>query len=125
MHVPINVIDSSERFEAAIEAVQKRSPVPREEWEAMTALEREAAFTVSRVTQAEVLQQVLDSIESAVRMGTDFRGFRDDVYERLIESWGGEIPGRLETIFRTNLATAYGEGRHAIISAPTVKEARP
>ena len=29
------------------------------------------------------------------------------------------------TIFRTNIQTAYAEGRHAINSAPAVKEARP
>jgi SPP1 gp7 family putative phage head morphogenesis protein len=121
----VNVIDSAERFEAAMEAMEKRAPVPRDEWDAMTALERESAFTVSRVTQAEVLQQVLDAVESAVRDGTDLKQFKDDVYAQLVESWGGEIPGRLETIFRTNLSVAYNEGRHAIISAPTVKEARP
>jgi len=125
MHVPVNAIDSSERFDAAIEAIEKRSPVPREEWEAMTALEREAAFTVAHVTEAEVLQQVLDAVESAVRNGTDLEQFKDDIYAQLVESWGGEIPGRLSTIFRTNLMTAYGEGRHSIMSSPTVKQARP
>jgi SPP1 gp7 family putative phage head morphogenesis protein len=122
---PINAIDSSERFEAAIEAINKRAPVDRETWDALSRLERENAFTVSRVAQADVLQQVLDAVQSAVEHGTDLEQFKDDVYGQLLESWGGEMPGRLETIFRTNLITAYNEGRHAIISAPTVKRARP
>jgi SPP1 gp7 family putative phage head morphogenesis protein len=125
MQPPLHAIDSDEKFEAAIEAIQKRTPVPRAEWDAMAKLEREAAFTVSHVTEADVLQQVLDSLEAAVRQGTDFEQFKDEVYLKLLESWGGERPGQLETIFRTNLMTAYNEGRHAIISAPTVKRARP
>jgi uncharacterized protein (DUF2235 family) len=66
---PVGVIDSSERFDAAIEAIEKRSPVPKDEWLAMTKLERENAFTVAHVTQADVLQQVLDAMETAVSVG--------------------------------------------------------
>jgi uncharacterized protein with gpF-like domain len=120
-----NAIDSEYRFQAAIDAVRKRVPVPKGEWEAMTKLERENAFTVARVTEARVLQSVLDAVESAVTNGLKFADFKEDVSTALIEQWGGEIPGRLETIFRTNLQTSYNEGRHAIYSAPTVKEARP
>lgn len=121
----LRAIDSEERFQAAIEAIEKRAPVPRAEWDALTKLERENAFTVSRVTQADVLQDVLDAIKSAVRDGSTFEDFKDEVAVKLIESWGGEIPGRLETVFRSNLATSYSEGRHAIISSPTVRQARP
>lgn len=122
---PVNAIDSSERFQAAIEAISKRAPVPKDEWLRLTSLERESAFTVSRVTEADVLQQVLDAVKSAVENGTDLKQFKDDVYAQLLESWGGERPGMLETIFRTNLMTSYNEGRHAIISSPTVRQARP
>lgn len=122
---PVNAIDSSERFQAAIEAISKRAPVPKDEWLRLTTLERESAFTVSRVTEADVLQQVLDAVKSAVENGTDLEQFKDDVYAQLLESWGGERPGMLETIFRTNLMTSYNEGRHAIISSPTVRQARP
>lgn len=123
--LPIHAIDSEDRFEAAIEAVKKRHPVLKSEWEAMNRYERENAFTVANVTEASVIQDVLDAITRAVEDGTDFEQFKDDCYAQLVESWSGEIPGRLEVIFRTNLLTAYNEGRHAIYSSPTVKEARP
>jgi uncharacterized protein with gpF-like domain len=122
---PLNAIDSSEHFDAAIDAIQKRSPMPKDEWERLSSLERESAFTVAHVTQADVLQDVLDSLESAVTHGTDFEQFKDDCYLQLLESWGGEIPGRMETVFRSNLMTSYNEGRYSILSSPTVKEARP
>jgi hypothetical protein len=122
---PINSIDSSERFDAAIDAIKKRDPMPKEDWDQLSALERESAFTVSHVTEADVLQDVLNSLQSAVEHGTDFEQFKDDCYGQLVSSWGGEIPGRMETVFRTNLAVSYSEGRHSIYSSPTVKEARP
>ena len=118
-------IDPRERHEEAIAAIKKRAPVSRKDWDRMESVEREHAFTVANVTEMRVLQQTLDAVESAVEHGTTLEDFKDAVSVDLIESWGGEIPGRLETIFRTNAQNAYSEGRYAINSAPAVKEARP
>lgn len=114
-----------DRFDAAVEAFRKRVPVDRESWDLLTTQQRERAFTVSRVTEGRVLQSTFDAIDRAVAEGSTLQDFKDSVAADLIESWGGEIPGRLETIFRTNVMGAYGEGRHAIMSSPTVKQARP
>jgi len=114
-----------DRFDAAVEAFRKRVPMDREAWDLLTTQQRERAFMVSRVTEGRVLQDTFDAIDRAVAEGGTFEEFKDAVAADLIESWGGEIPGRLETIFRTNIMTAYGEGRHAIMSSPTVKQARP
>ena len=119
------VLPDSERFGEAIESVRKRVPIARHEWDALQAAERETAFTVANVTEMRVLQQVLDGVEAAVRDGTTLEDFRADIGPSLIESWGGEIPGRMETVFRTNIQVAYSQGRHAINSAPVVREARP
>jgi hypothetical protein len=118
-------IPEHERYREAIDSVRKRVPVPREVWDQMQYEEREHAFTVAQVTRTQVLQQVLDSIDKAVTTGTAITDFRAEVADKLIDQWGSEIPGRIETIFRTNIGAAYAEGRHAINSAPAVKEARP
>jgi hypothetical protein len=120
-----HVIDSQDRFDAAVDAFRKRVPITKDEWIKLDHFERENAFTVAKVTNGRVLQDVCAAIDKAVEQGTDFAQFREDVALDLIEEWGGEIPGRLETIFRTNLQTTYAEGRHAIYSSPTVKQARP
>jgi SPP1 gp7 family putative phage head morphogenesis protein len=119
------VIDSQDRFDAAIDAFRKRVPITKDEWRKLDAFERENAFTVAKVTNGRVLQDVRDAVDKAIEQGTDFKQFREDVEVELIEQWGGEIPGRLETVFRANALTAYSEGRHAIYSSPTVKQARP
>jgi len=118
-------IPESEHYQEAIDSVRKRVPVPRAVWNTMQTEEREHAFTVSQVTRTQVLQQVLDAIDKAVTTGTTIGDFRDEVADKLIDQWGGEIPGRIENIFRTNIGASYAEGRHAINSAPAVKEARP
>jgi SPP1 gp7 family putative phage head morphogenesis protein len=118
-------IPEHEHYREAIDSVRKRVPVPRSVWDSMQTDEREHAFTVSQVARTQVLQQVLDAIDEAVEQGTGIDDFRDEVADSLIDQWGGEIPGRVETIMRQGIATAYSEGRHAINSAPAVKEARP
>jgi len=118
-------IPEHEHYREAIDAVRKRVPVPRAVWDTMQAQEREHAFTVIQVARTQVLQQVLDSIDKAVTTGTAITDFRDEVADKLIDQWGGEIPNRIETIFRTNLMVSYAEGRHAINNAPAVREARP
>ena len=120
-----HVIDSQDRFDGAVDAFRKRVPITKDEWLKLDAFERENAFTVAKVTNGRVLQDVCDAIDKAVEQGTDFAQFKEDVALDLIEEWGGEEPGALENIFRTNAATAYAEGRYAIYSSPTVKQARP
>jgi hypothetical protein len=92
-----------DRFDAAVEAFRKRVPMDREAWDLLTTQQRERAFMVSRVTEARVLQSTFDAIDRAVAEGGTFEEFKDAVAADLIEAWGGEIPGRLETIFRTNI----------------------
>jgi uncharacterized protein with gpF-like domain len=119
------VLPQSERFAEAIASMRRRVPVSRRDWDVMEASERRHAFTVAHVTEMQVLQQTLDALTSAVDEGTTLQDFKDDMQVRLIESWGGEIPGRIETIFRTNVLGSYAQGRHSVLSAPVVKAARP
>jgi hypothetical protein len=99
--------------------------VGREEWDKLNHVERQNAFTVSRVTEGRVLQDVLDKLGSAVEDGTTLEDFKDEIAAELIEAWGGEIPGRLENIFRTNVLSSYAEGRYAVHNNRAVREARP
>jgi SPP1 gp7 family putative phage head morphogenesis protein len=120
-----DAVGSEDKFREAIEAIEKRHPVSRDEFDRLDKYERENAFTASRVAEARVLQNVLDALQTSVREGADFNEFKDSVGAQLVESWGGEIPGRIELIFRQNTMTAYNEGRHTAYSSPTVKKARP
>jgi SPP1 gp7 family putative phage head morphogenesis protein len=118
-------IESDKRYKEAVASVRRRVPMKRDEFDELSTAERQNAFTVAEVTRARVLQQVLDAVDRAVDKGTSFEDFQDEVADSLVESWSGEIPGRLENIFRTNVLTSYADGRHAVNNAPAVREARP
>ena len=113
------------QFDEAVEKFRARVPMTRAAWEKLTEGQREHAFFVSEVATADLVTEVYDAIERAIAAGTTLEEFQATAGQALIKHWGGDKPGRLETIFRTNVQTAYNGGRHAILSAPTVRRARP
>lgn len=117
--------DDPAQFDQAVDAFNARIPMTRAEWDTLAEAEQEFAFTVSRVAQADLVTTVYDKLAAAVRDGTTFEDFQDQVGDQLIQAWGGDIPGRLQTIFRTNVQTAYNAGRFQQMNDPDVKEARP
>lgn len=97
----------------------------REEWSKLRTDEREFAFTVSAAADADMVTEVWEGIDRSLRAGTGWEEFQADMLARLPEAWSGEESPRLETIFRTNVMTAYNAGREAVFTAPAVKEVRP
>jgi SPP1 gp7 family putative phage head morphogenesis protein len=116
--------DPSE-FTEAVEKFRARVPMKRKEWDKLRAAEKEFAFTVSEVALADIIAEVFEGLKQAISKGSTFEEFKADAGAKLEAHWGGEKPGRLETIFRTNVIGAYNSGRHAVLSAPEVKRFRP
>jgi SPP1 gp7 family putative phage head morphogenesis protein len=113
------------RFDEAIRAFRRRSPVTDEVFDLMLEVEREFAFTLANVAQADLVSEVYDAIDRAIRDGTTLEDFKAEVGTALEEAWGGEQPARLEAIFRTNVQGAYNAGRFDRMTAPAAKRARP
>lgn len=125
-HHPLpNVTSDVDRYDEAIHAFQRRLPMSRGEWDELELAERRYAFIVSGVAQADLVLDVFDEIDRSIRDGVDIEDFKAKMAEKLYESWGAEDAPRVETIFRTNVQSAYNEGRYEVFSAPAVKEARP
>jgi SPP1 gp7 family putative phage head morphogenesis protein len=100
--------------------------MPAEEFAELQESEREYAFTVAAVAQADLVAEVYTALERAIETGSTLEDFKAEVGARLEEAWSGSAAGgRIETIFRTNVNSAYNAGRHAVFTAPAVKEARP
>jgi len=91
--------------------------------------EHQAAFTVAKMMQLDLLQAVREEVDAAIATGTTMATFRQNL-QPLLESkgwWGRKevvdpltgdavvaqlgSPRRLQVIFDTNLATAYSEGQ--------------
>lgn len=91
--------------------------------------EHQAAFTVAKATQLDVLQDIRGVVDNAIAKGTTFATFQRQLRPALqAKGWWGRkdvvdpatgdtvtaqlgSPTRLRRIFDTNLATAYSEGQ--------------
>lgn len=121
----MEVTDDPDKFKEAIKAFRKRVPMTEDMWDRLSESEREFAFTVGGVVQADLVTDAWLAIDRAITDGTTFEDFKSEVGAGLEAAWGGADPARLETVFRTNTQMAYTGGRHEILSHPTVKQARP
>lgn len=115
--LPPEIVDAPDaKFDEAVTAWRRRQVLmPDPEFRDLDAAARERSVWVAGVTDARVLQDVFDAIDAAVRDGEDMDTFKERVGVQLEASWGGEQPGRLENVFRTNVMSAYNGGRAAIM----------
>lgn len=97
-------------------------------WQDMLGSQHTAAFTVAKMMDTDLLADVHASLLDAMANGTPFRQWADGIIPTLqAKGWWGRkamvdpltgttvvaelgSPGRLQTIFRTNLQTAYAAG---------------
>jgi len=113
------------RFEEAIGAWRAKTAMSEADWQALTEAQRQRAFKVAGVTNLRLLSDVWNALDRAVEKGETLADFKAGIAAKLEKEWGGEKPGRLETIFRTNVQTAYSHGRYAQQTTPAMLKRRP
>jgi SPP1 gp7 family putative phage head morphogenesis protein len=126
--MPWKVSFDPDKFEDALAWFRQRTPMPARRYYVLETHARDKAFTVSQVAQMDVIQQVLTAIERAIDKGQDLRDFASEVGPALRRAWAGSVANpahRLETIFRTNTASAFSRGRDLQMDAPVVSAVRP
>lgn len=102
-------------------------------WQDVWQAEHDAAFTVAKMMQVDLLKDTRAAVDKAIAEGQTIEQFRDALKPRLLEAgwWGkaelpdpvtGELrmvqlgsPRRLRVIFETNMQTAYAAGHWAQI----------
>ncbi|WP_047243724.1 phage minor head protein [Chromobacterium subtsugae] len=115
--------------EKAIQYLKNKGYAITWDWEELWQDAQAQAFTVAKVTRLDILQDIRDAVEKALAEGKTFAWFKKELTPILKAKgwWGkqevldedtGEVrevllgsPRRLETIYRTNLQTAYMAGR--------------
>lgn len=101
--------------EEAIASLRRRVAMTKGEYAKLSAKERAQAFTVAGVADLDVISDVLKAIDDAVSQGLLFEEFVDQIGAKLEAAWGGTVANpsaRMETIFRTNVQSAYAAGRY-------------
>lgn len=113
-----------DRFDEAAEWFGSRIPVAADKLDELNAEERQRAFKLAGVTELEVVQTVHGSILEAINEGKPFDQWKREIRKELDNRW--EPDGwLLETIFRTNVQTAYNTGRYYQLTDPEVVSVRP
>lgn len=112
----------------AIAYFRSKGLTPTWSWRDMIAEEHEYAFTIAKMLDVDLLQTTKEIFEATLADGGDLRAFKRRLIPELQEAgwWGkvaalnpdGEIelvqlgsPWRLQTIFRTNMMSAYSVGQ--------------
>lgn len=100
----------------AIEYLQKKGIAITQHWYDLWQDAHSKAFTVAKITQAQMLQDIKDLIEKSITEGLTFENFKKE-FKKMLQTKGytapaGFTPWRLETIYRTNLQSAYMRGRY-------------
>lgn len=99
-------------FEQAMAYWRELLPLTGSELRSVDAAVRARAFTISRVTVMEVLQDIHWAVEAAIADGETLAEFAGRLEEIMaVRGWKGLTPWHLETIFRNNIQTAYAVGR--------------
>lgn len=113
-------------FKEAIDDIKGRQVVTRDVFDALSAEAKAKAFTVAGLVKDDILKTTQSELATAVETGKDLRQFGKALNERF-ESAGYTplAPSHLETVFRTNVMTAYGTGRTEQMRQPHVIAARP
>ncbi len=94
-------------FDEAIKATEARGILlPEEYYGELQAEARAAAWTVSGTAGIGQIEQVRDSLANAMAKGIGLEEWKRSVEAR---SWG-LTPAHLETVYRTNVQTAYSAG---------------
>lgn len=106
-------------FEEAIEKFKNMMPVEMERYRKLDEELKPKFFTISRVEGGDVVAKIKGYIEESLEKGTPFQQFKKDVgglFDRM--GLGETDPWHLETVFRTNIQTAYNAGNWEKMNTP-------
>ena len=111
-------------FEGAVAFLKKKRVLKKEEYVSLSDRAKAKAFTVAGYTAAEVLQEFLDKLTTAVEEGRTLADWKAQMNEWLgAHGYDGMDPGKAELVFRTNVQTAYNAGHYR--SMMQAKKLRP
>lgn len=113
-------------YDAAVKWFRSKAVVDKATFEHLSARAKSRAFTVAGMARQDLLEAAHDELGRQIQQGADLRLFKGAVKARLESAgWTPVNPSHVETIYRTNVMSAYGAGRHAEMTQPAVLAARP
>ncbi|MBI1353265.1 MAG: hypothetical protein GC160_02885 [Acidobacteria bacterium] len=97
--------------EAAMEIFRQKYAVTREAFDKMAKRYRASAFTIARVESVALIEKVQLEVDRAIAQGLTQQQFAANA-DQVLRAAGVTLdPFHIETVFRTNVLSAYGAGR--------------
>lgn len=115
----------TDAFTEAVDWFTDVVPVTDEMFKKMRGKYRRRAFHIAGVNDLEMVTQVWEGVTDALAQGLTLDEFKAQISDQLTEAWGEENGYRLDTIFRTNVQSAYNAGRYRTQTDEAVLDARP
>lgn len=126
--MPWSVTTNPVKFEEALRWFRGKKVVSEADYKKLADGQKKRAFKVAGVANLGVVSQVWADIDRALNAGQALRDFKRATIDKIKAAWGGTVanPGaRVETIFRTNVQSAYSAGRYEQTTDPDILEAFP
>lgn len=111
-------------IDEAVKQLAEKNVMTRERFDALDAAAKQKSFAVAGVIADETLTKVRDVLAENVKAGADYETFKQAVLEAVDEGtfmseW------HLETVFRTNVQSAFSDGQMKALSNPMVRSGFP
>ncbi len=104
-------------FQEAVDYFLAKIPMTRAEFDKLAAGARAKAFTAAYVETADGLQRIFEALGATLEKGGTYAEFSQATEDILTQAW------RRETVFRTNILSAYGGGHWQ--QAQALRDLRP
>jgi hypothetical protein len=111
------------KIEKATESLFNRGLLTRPQYDRLSAAAKQATFTVAWIDDTDVIGRIRDALAETITEGATLDRFRAKVVEKLNTSPMGTWHS--ETVYRTNLMSAFRDGRESLAQNPIVQEVFP
>jgi SPP1 gp7 family putative phage head morphogenesis protein len=109
-------------IERAAKDLRDRRVLTQAEFNRLDQDARRTAFTVARIQSLESIQRIREAVAEDVEKGGTLKSFRESVANDV----DGELSSaQVETVYRTQVASAYSAGQRALLDHPLVSDAFP
>ncbi len=109
--------------ENATKRLMERNILTRPQFDAAKESAQRQAFTIAGDLGTDTINRMRDFLNEDIASGTSLESFKQRVEENLGAS--PIAPGHLENVYRTNLQSAYRDGRETLRSNPIVAATFP
>lgn len=117
---------ASKGWQSAADFLKAKKVMTPEEFAMVENGYKRFAFTVAQAESKRLIRETRDLLAANVAEGGDLRGWRAAVDEAFAKAGADPLsPWHAETVYRTNIASAYSAGQWDMLHHPAVAEEFP